>query len=130
MKILRGLLAQYWQDGHFWRTLFGFQETIEHTDAVTESTQTSPDLLSSHQLELIASALNSRGAGRPCHRCGATNWNLENGLAMQTVQAATPGMILGGPSMPLAVVVCTRCGVVNFHALGALGLLKHPAFDL
>lgn len=97
---------------------------------VTDQTQTSPDLLSSHQLELISQALTSRGAARPCHRCGSQAWSLENGLVMQGVQAAQPGMIFGGPSIPMAIVVCGHCGVVNYHALGALGLLKHPAFGL
>lgn len=121
----RGQISPIWEG---LKAFFGFTSRIEHTDAVTEPTQTSPDLLNSEQLNLIAAALNSRGAGRPCHRCGSQNWNLENGLVMQSVQAATPGMVIGGPTIPMVIVVCTHCGVVNYHALGALGLMAHPAF--
>jgi hypothetical protein len=33
------------------------------------------------------------------------------------------GLVLGGPSVPTAVLACNRCGWVAQHALGVLGLL-------
>lgn len=112
------------------RPLFGLAAGIEDTGGVTEPTIARPDLMSARQIELIAGELNSRGAGRPCHRCNAQSWSLENGLVMQHVQEASTNTVLGGPAIPMALVICTNCGAANYHALGALGLLDHPEFGL
>lgn len=93
-------------------------------------TKTSPDLLNSEQLKLIADALRTSGAMSPCHRCGSQGWSLENGLVVLRLHAAQSELNLGGPGIPTAVVICVQCGVVNHHALGSLGLLQHPAFGL
>jgi hypothetical protein len=33
-------------------------------------------------------------------------------------------LVLGGPTIPVAIAACNNCGAITFHALGALGLLK------
>ena len=71
----------------------------------------------------IIQALEERGAKLPCPRCGNQQFTLVDGYFNQTVQTELKGMVIGGPSVPSVVVVCTRCGYMSQHALGALGLL-------
>ncbi|MFA6272247.1 MAG: hypothetical protein WC693_04040 [Patescibacteria group bacterium] len=78
--------------------------------------------------EKIIKALNDRVAGLPCPRCGNQQFNLVDGYVTQSLQKDfKSGMILGGPALPSVVVVCSRCGFMSQHALGALGLL--PPLD-
>jgi predicted nucleic-acid-binding Zn-ribbon protein len=71
----------------------------------------------------IIQALEERGAKLPCPRCGNQQFTLVDGYFNQTIQTELKGMVIGGPSVPSIVVVCTRCGYMSQHALGALGLL-------
>lgn len=72
----------------------------------------------------IIKALEDRGAKFPCPRCGNQQFTLMDGYFNQTIQTNLKGMVIGGPSVPSVVVVCTRCGYMSQHALGALGLLS------
>jgi len=71
----------------------------------------------------IIKALEERGAKLPCPRCGNQQFTLVDGYFNQTIQTELKGMVIGGPSVPSVVVVCTRCGYMSQHALGTLGLL-------
>lgn len=73
----------------------------------------------------IIKALEERGAKLPCPRCRNPNFTLLDGYFNQTIQAELTGMVIGGPSVPTAVIACTRCGYISQHALGVLGLLPH-----
>lgn len=73
----------------------------------------------------ILAALERVGAKAPCPRCGNGQFTLLEGYFNQTVQNELAGMVLGGPSVPSVVVVCTRCGYLSQHALGVLGLLPN-----
>lgn len=75
------------------------------------------------QKRRIVEALEKAGARLPCPRCANNNFTLLDGYFNQPVQAELSGLVLGGPSVPSVVVVCTRCGYLSQHALGALGLL-------
>ena len=79
--------------------------------------------LSDTQKRKIVEALQKRGARLPCPRCGNQNFTLLDGYFNQPVQTELGGLVLGGPSVPSVVVICTRCGFMAQHALGALGLL-------
>jgi len=79
--------------------------------------------LSKEEKEKIIKVLDERGAKLPCPRCGNTNFTLLDGYFNQTIQTEMKGMVIGGPSVPSAVVACSRCGYLSQHALGALGLL-------
>lgn len=79
--------------------------------------------LSQTQKEKIIKALVDRGAKLPCPRCGKNSFTLLGGYFNQTLQTELAGLVLGGPSIPSAVVACTNCGYLSQHALGALGLL-------
>lgn len=75
------------------------------------------------QKQEIIAALNKVGAKLPCPRCSNQTFTLLEGYFNQSIQTELGGMVLGGPSVPSVVVVCSRCGWLAQHALGALGLL-------
>lgn len=75
------------------------------------------------QKDKIIKALMERRARAPCPRCGNQNFTLLDGFFNQSLQTELGNIVLGGPSIPSVVVVCTRCGFVSQHALGALGML-------
>lgn len=85
--------------------------------------------LSPEERNKIIAALEKAGAKLPCPRCGNQSFTLLDGYFNQPVQAQLGGLVLGGPSVPSTVVVCTRCGYLAQHALGVLGLLPEPKKD-
>ena len=78
---------------------------------------------SQEQKETIVRALMEKGARLPCPRCGNPNFTLLDGFFNQPIHPELGNIMLGGPSIPSVVTVCTRCGFMSQHALGALGLL-------
>lgn len=79
--------------------------------------------LSKDQIGKIIEILEKRGATQPCPRCGNKNFSILEGYFNQTLQTELKGMVIGGPSVPTVVVVCSKCGYISQHALGTLGLL-------
>lgn len=82
-----------------------------------------PELSDAQKREIIA-ALEKKGANLPCPRCGTKQFTLLDGYFNQPIQVNMSGLVLGGPTVPSAVVVCTNCGFIAQHALGAIGLLQ------
>ncbi len=73
----------------------------------------------------IAKLLTERGATKPCHRCGHTNFVVIDGYATYSLQDNLDGgMVLGGPAVPVVLVACANCGAITPHAVGVLGLLS------
>lgn len=79
--------------------------------------------LSKEDQDRIIQALELVGATKPCPRCGNSTFSLVDGYFTHFIQKSLGGVNLGGPSIPTAVVVCSNCGWVAEHALGALKLL-------
>jgi hypothetical protein len=79
--------------------------------------------ISADQKRRIVEALEKAGVKLPCPRCTNDNFRLLDGYFNQPLQVELGGLVLGGPSVPSVVVVCTRCGYLSQHALGVLGLL-------
>jgi len=75
------------------------------------------------QKQKIIKALEERKVILPCPRCGNEHFTLLDGYFNQTIQTELTGIVIGGPSVPSIVVVCTQCGYLSQHALGVLGLL-------
>lgn len=71
----------------------------------------------------IIKRLTERGALMPCPRCGNENFSIIDGYFNQTIQSEFKGLVIGGRSVPTAIVVCNKCGYIAQHALGVLGLL-------
>jgi ribosomal protein S27AE len=78
---------------------------------------------SEEQRNGIVRALQERDAKLPCPRCGNNKFTLMDGLFNQPVQSKPGDIVLGGRAIPSIIIVCTRCGFMSQHALGALGLL-------
>jgi ribosomal protein S27AE len=74
----------------------------------------------------VVAALNAAGAKLPCPRCGNAHFALVDGYINQPVQQQLGGLVIGGPSVPAAMTVCTQCGFLAQHALGVLNLLPKP----
>lgn len=75
--------------------------------------------------EKIAKKLQEKGALKPCERCGQNNFTVLDGFVyIPLAQQLSGDIIIGGPQVPCAAVVCTNCGNISNHALGALGLLN------
>lgn len=78
----------------------------------------------------VARTLTERGATKPCHRCGHTNFAVIEGYSNFSLQENLDGgLVFGGPAVPVAMVACANCGAITPHALGALGLLPAAAKD-
>ena len=81
-----------------------------------------PELTQKEKEEVIK-ALDRVGANRPCPRCGNGSFGLLGGYFAHVIQQGVGTLQLGGPAVPTAVVVCSKCGWVAEHALGALDLM-------
>lgn len=76
----------------------------------------------------IIAALTERNATRPCPRCGTTSFTILDGYFNHSIQPAISGnLMIGGPSVPTAIVACNNCGFLSEHALGVLKLLPKKA---
>jgi len=74
----------------------------------------------------IIAALNTKGAVRPCARCGHPQFSLVDGFFNQSLiqKIEELGVLtIGGPSIPSIMTACNRCGALSQHAMGVLGLL-------
>lgn len=75
----------------------------------------------------VIAKLNDRGARMPCPRCGNQQFSLLDGYFSHQIQQSTNEIVIGGgPTVPIVAVVCTNCGFISQHALGALGMLQPP----
>jgi hypothetical protein len=77
--------------------------------------------LTDRQKETIQSSLQSKIRGN-CPMCNSSNWSLENQVVATTATSLGGGMAMGGPYIPMVQLVCTNCGFVSHHAVGALGI--------
>lgn len=70
----------------------------------------------------IAKILYEKGASKNCHRCGNDQFSVLKGSSnLQMHKDIQKGLIVGGPTVPVIHVVCSNCGAITSHALGALG---------
>jgi len=80
--------------------------------------------LTEAQKQEIIKRLGERGAKLPCPRCGNKEFTVLDGYFSQSIHTKIgAGVIIGGATVPSAVIACKRCGYLVQHALGILGLL-------
>ena len=80
--------------------------------------------------EEVARIIRQRGVNLPCHRCGSTTFTVVDGYSRLVLQdEITTSIVLGGNTVPVALVGCSNCGAITPHALGALGLLPNAEAD-
>ena len=77
-------------------------------------------------VEKISKILKDKEATNTCNRCNRNEFTILRGYTILGLQDSTQGIVLGGAnSIPVINVVCTHCGAITQHALGALGLLNN-----
>ena len=70
----------------------------------------------------IVEILEEKGATKkPCLRCGENKLTLA-GEYIFTLQNDPNTFVIGGRGIAVTMVVCTNCGYIWQHALGALGM--------
>lgn len=69
--------------------------------------------------EFYIKELEKKGAILPCHRCGSTNFTLIDQYSNLIIQNNLEGMVLGGTTIPVILVACSKCGAITQHAVGA-----------
>jgi len=79
--------------------------------------------LSDTEKQRIIDALVKHGATKPCPRCDNQKFTLLDGYFNPSITAET-GAGLGKEVVPAIITVCSRCGYISTHALGALGLVE------
>lgn len=71
----------------------------------------------------IISVLSQRIKNFECPMCHHHHFEVLDGYMLDMLQADYQNMIIGGQTIPSIVLVCTNCGYISRHALGALGLM-------
>ena len=68
--------------------------------------------------------IKARGKNLACPICGNNGFILADGFVNETLQDGVgTGLIVGGPSIPTAVVICNNCGHVMKFSAGVLELI-------
>jgi hypothetical protein len=93
----------------------GMTTTLPEGDVVNE--------FSTEKRSEIIAALERANANEPCPRCRHNEFTLIDGYVNVLTHPHFSGaLVLGGPTIPTVVTVCTRCGFISQHAVGALSL--------
>jgi hypothetical protein len=80
-------------------------------------------MLSQEKKQEIIRILNERIQVLTCPMCHQHSFIIADGYFNNTIQDNLKSINLGGSSIPTIAIVCSHCGFVSQHALGALGLL-------
>ena len=72
----------------------------------------------------IARILKERIGKFECPMCHQTNFSLIDGYFHCIMQDSIGQSSLSGMSVPSVAIICSNCGFMSQHALGALGLLN------
>lgn len=77
--------------------------------------------MTDRQKQTIQQSLQGKGFGA-CPMCRQGGWQVGDELVHAPTTSLGGGMSLGGPHIPMAQIICTNCGFVSHHAVGALGI--------
>lgn len=80
-------------------------------------------MLDKKEKEKIIETLVRKVPSLECPMCHNRRFILADGYTMLGVQDSKDHWVMGGSMMPVIGLVCSQCGFISFHALGALGLL-------
>ncbi len=79
--------------------------------------------MTEEEKQKVIEKLTERGVKLTCPRCGQGSFAIVEGYFKQIIQKDLTNTMLSGPGIPSIMTVCTNCGFISQHALGALGLL-------
>lgn len=78
----------------------------------------------------ITDSLNGAGATLPCPRCGHTDFTLLDGYVIENLQSQIRNVVIGSNNrLVTAVMVCSGCGFMSWHAMHPHGPLPIPQGD-
>lgn len=88
-------------------------------------------MISQEEKQKIIHELNKKLglSGAKCPMCGNNHFILADGYFNTFLQDDLQNTKLGGPSIPSISIICSNCGFMSQHALGALGLLPNKEED-
>lgn len=71
--------------------------------------------------ERIIKALETKGANKPCHRCGSHTFSLLDKHSYMRLIDDWDNVTYGGEmiTVPVFLIACTNCGAITPHAVGA-----------
>lgn len=77
-------------------------------------------------------ALDERTKGHaipPCPFCGGSTFTVSSQVAKVIIGENIDEISIGS-TIPAGVIVCKKCGHLNFFAIGALGMLEEKGGDV
>lgn len=80
------------------------------------------DTMDKQRVDEYARALVKKGVSAPCPRCSFNEFAIV-GESMLPIQEKPDVMTLGGPSVPVVMVACKKCGFLSLHAVRPLGMM-------
>lgn len=81
------------------------------------------EMWSEETKQAIVAQLQARHVGTKCPMCGNPKFAIADGYITHPVQSSPQAFSVGGNAVPTVALICTNCGFLSQHALGALGLL-------
>ncbi|GLR77210.1 hypothetical protein [Aliivibrio sifiae] len=79
--------------------------------------------------KLIEKKLVDMGATNACHRCSENEFVVLDEMTHYPLQPDISGKLKSKATLPVALVICTNCGAVTPHALGAFDLIPNEEGD-
>jgi hypothetical protein len=76
--------------------------------------------LTTKQKEKIAEKLKLINGS--CPICSDKNWTIGDEIVSANSVSLAGSTVMGGPFIPMAQIVCNKCGFVSHHAVALLGL--------
>lgn len=76
--------------------------------------------LTTRQKETISQRL--REINGACPICQTRNWAIGDEIVGANSVSLGGSTVMGGPFIPMAQIVCNRCGFVSHHAVALLGI--------
>lgn len=72
----------------------------------------------------IASIISKKLTNTKCPMCGSNKFSISDGYVFNEIHSDYKHRILGGAGIPSVLLICSNCGFISQHAIGALGLLN------
>lgn len=72
----------------------------------------------------IISAIRQKIGHIECPMCHNRKFEVLDGYMSDMLQDDYKNLVIGGQTLPSIALVCTYCGFICKHALGALGLME------
>lgn len=82
-------------------------------------------MLTNEQKQELIKVLNAKVPALQCPICQARAFIMGDGYFNNPIQTDFSSINIGGPSIPSIPLICSNCGFISQHALGAIGKLPN-----